>query len=254
VVAAPRAPIATALSRSVMATTRAAVATWSALVVARARGRQSTPMKPIASLASVGACVILLGGVAPARAESPPAERTWSVPLEACQEPTAVSTTASGHAVLVLPHFGAQELQYSISFGGFAGVETAAHIHGPAARGQVGPILFTLPAGSPKSGSFAVTPEVLSALVGGQLYIDIHSSTYPDGELRGQIDDSGSACPPPVDAGVDGGLICDGGWVPSADANEGSGSGSDGCAAGGGRGSLALVAAIGALLVRRRRR
>jgi hypothetical protein len=36
-VAARVLPIATALSRSVMATTRAAVATWSALVVARAR-------------------------------------------------------------------------------------------------------------------------------------------------------------------------------------------------------------------------
>ena len=212
-------------------------------------------MQPIVRLASVGVCVILLGASA-ARAESPPPERTWSVPLEACQEPTAVSTTASGHAVLVLPYAGAQELQYSISFGGFAGVETAAHIHGPAARGQVGPILFTLPAGSPKSGSVAVTPEVLSALVGGQLYIDIHSSTYPDGELRGQIDDGGSACPPPVDAGVDGGLICDGGWTPGADANEGSGSGSDGCAAGGGGaggGALALAAALGALLARRRR-
>lgn len=213
-------------------------------------------MKPIVRLASVGAWVVLVGVAAPARAESPPAERTWSVPLEACQEPTAVSTTASGNAVLVLPYFGAQELQYSISFGGFAGAETEAHIHGPAARGEVGPILFTLPVGSPKSGSLVVTSEVLSALVGGRLYIDIHSSTYPDGELRGQIDDGGSACPPPVDAGADGGLICDGGWTPEADANEGSGSGSDGCAAGGGGGggALALVAALGALLARRRRR
>ena len=210
-------------------------------------------MKPIASLVSVGVCVILLGAGA-ARAESPPSERTWSVPLEACQEPTAVSTTASGHAVIRQQLFGGQAVDYSISFGGFAGAETAAHIHGPAARGQVGPILFTLPAGSPKEGALTLTSEQLAALNAGQLYIDIHSSTYPDGELRGQIDDSGSACPPPVDAGVDGGLLCDGGWIPGADANEGSGSGSDGCAAGGGRGSLALAAAIGALMLARRRR
>lgn len=212
-------------------------------------------MKHLAHVVSVGTCVVLLGASSLARAESPPAERTWAIPLEGCQAPTAVSTTASGHAVLVLPYFGAQELQYSISFGGFAGVETEAHVHGPAPRGQVGPILYTLPAGSPKSGSLALTPDERNALLAGQLYIDIHSSTNPDGELRGQIDDSGSACPPPVDAGVDGGLLCDGGWMPSADANEGSGSGSDGCAAGGGGGgSLALVGAIGALLARRRRR
>jgi uncharacterized protein (TIGR03382 family) len=44
-------------------------------------------------------------------------------------------------------------------------------------------------------------------------------------------------------------------WLDArADANEGSGTGSDGCAAGGGGGSLALVAAIGALVARRRRR
>lgn len=213
-------------------------------------------MQPIVRLASIGAWVVLVGVAAPARAESPPSERTWSVTLEGCQEPSAVSTTASGHAVIRQQLFGGQEVQYSISFGGFAGAETAAHLHGPAARGQVGPILATLPAGSPKEGTLSLTAEQLNALNAGQLYIDIHSSTYPDGELRGQIDDSGSACPPPVDAGVDGGLICDGGWTPGADANEGSGSGGDGCAAGGGGaggGALTLVAALGALLARRRR-
>jgi hypothetical protein len=146
-----------------------------------------------------------LGGVAPARAESPPAERTWSVPLEACQEPTAVSTTASGHAVLVLPHFGAQELQYSISFGGFAGVETAAHIHGPAARGQVGPILFTLPAGSPKEGQ---SDRRRAERAGRRApYIDIPVDLprrRAAGDRRRRLE-----CALPVDAGVDG-ARCDG--------------------------------------------
>ena len=207
-------------------------------------------MKPILSVACVGVALLLGGGGA--RAESPPSERTWAVRLEGCQEPDAVATPASGHAVIRQPLFGGTTLQYSISFGGFAGAETAAHIHGPAARGEVGPILYTLPAGSPKEGELTLTGDEMSALFAGRLYIDIHSSTYPDGELRGQIDEAGSACPPPVDAGLDGGLICDGGWMPGADANEGSGTGSDGCAAGGGGGSLVLVVAIGALVARRR--
>jgi hypothetical protein len=48
-------------------------------------------------------------------------------------------------------------LKYNISFTGLTSPETLAHIHGPAAVGVAGPIMFTLPLGSPISGSFATS-------------------------------------------------------------------------------------------------
>ena len=88
--------------------------------------------------------------------------------------------------------------------------ETSAHIHGPADPGQNGGILFDLDT-SPKQtdGSFewqftnvgAVTvPQIIGALKTGRLYINIHSSRYPAGEIRGHfglINGSQTFTPPP---------------------------------------------------------
>ena len=63
-----------------------------------------------------------------------------------------------------------------------------AHIHeGP--RGENGPVLFAFddPA-SPFSQSFPATEENVAALLGGNLYVNIHSEANPAGEVRGQID------------------------------------------------------------------
>jgi uncharacterized repeat protein (TIGR02543 family) len=70
--------------------------------------------------------------------------------------------------------------------------ETEAHLHGPAARGANGPVLFSLPLGSPKSGSVILDAAQEAMLLAGQLYVDIHSVEYPDGHLRGQVDDLGA--------------------------------------------------------------
>ena len=75
--------------------------------------------------------------------------------------------------------------------------ETSAHIHGPADPGQNGGILFDLDT-SPRQadGSFVwqfanvgatTVPQIISALKTGRLYINIHSSRYPAGEIRGHF-------------------------------------------------------------------
>lgn len=89
--------------------------------------------------------------------------------------------------------------------------ETSAHIHGPADPGTNGGILFDLDT-SPKQadGSYlwqfanvgAVTvPQIVTALKTGRLYINIHSSRYPAGEIRGHfglINGSQTFTPPPA--------------------------------------------------------
>jgi hypothetical protein len=68
---------------------------------------------------------------------------------------------------------------------------TAAHIH-LAPVGVNGPIQITL-TGFPNSasggyaGSFAVTPTDVANLRSGNWYFNVHTNTFPSGEIRGQI-------------------------------------------------------------------
>jgi hypothetical protein len=72
---------------------------------------------------------------------------------------------------------------------------TEVHFH-EGSLGKVGPILFDFP----KSGfqvynagefdancNWRPNPSALKALKNGTVYVDIHTTKYPDGEIRGQI-------------------------------------------------------------------
>jgi hypothetical protein len=82
-------------------------------------------------------------------------------------------------------------LVYDIAFGDLTTSETVRHIH-RAAPGVAGPVVFDLPAGSPKTGNVTLTPDDAADLLGGRLYVNIHSGTYPGGEIRGQIIPTGA--------------------------------------------------------------
>ncbi|MGH9361788.1 MAG: CHRD domain-containing protein, partial [Thermoanaerobaculia bacterium] len=81
---------------------------------------------------------------------------------------------------------GTKELSYRIEFSGLSSAETMAHIHiGPP--GEAGPPMTPLPAGSPKTGKVTLTPDQETALLAGNLYVNVHSADHPGGEIRGQI-------------------------------------------------------------------
>lgn len=105
--------------------------------------------------------------------------------------PTPVPNT--GYASLFLSEDETQ-VSYFIEYEPFAN-ETAAHFH-MAAPGQNGPVIFPLPAGSPKIGVWNVTPEDVAALYAGMVYVNIHTSDYPGGAIRGNIE----FCAVPVEA------------------------------------------------------
>jgi hypothetical protein len=67
---------------------------------------------------------------------------------------------------------------------------TSAHIH-TGASGTNGPMVYTFPSvTSPINGSTTLTSDQVMDLLAGRLYIDIHSTACPNGEVRGQIESS----------------------------------------------------------------
>lgn len=77
-------------------------------------------------------------------------------------------------------------LNYNIVFSGLVAPENNAHLHA-AAPGVPGPIRVPLPLGSPKIGSATLTASQETELLANLFYVNIHSNTFPAGEIRGQM-------------------------------------------------------------------
>lgn len=105
-------------------------------------------------------------------------------------EAQAVVTPATGIAAFVLspsdPLTTTRKLTYSIAYTGTLGPENAAHIH-KGAPGVAGPPIIPLPLGNPISGTLSLSGENVTDLLAGLLYVNIHTTANPNGEIRGQI-------------------------------------------------------------------
>jgi hypothetical protein len=131
-------------------------------------------------LTAVTAIVFVFGFIGPASAQD------YSAALDGLQEVPPNASPASGSGLFNLD--GDNVLTYNISFSGLVAPETGAHIHGPGSEGVNAPVVFSLPAGSPKIGFVGpLTAAQAADLNAGLYYVNIHSSTYPGGEIRGQI-------------------------------------------------------------------
>jgi uncharacterized repeat protein (TIGR01451 family) len=112
--------------------------------------------------------------------------------LNGAQETPPNNSTATGTATLLLSP-DEQTARVSLNFGGLTSAQTNAHIHGPAAPGVAGNILFPLPNGSFSDFLIALSATDVQNLKSGQLYINVHSSNFLNGEIRGQFGASASA-------------------------------------------------------------
>lgn len=115
-----------------------------------------------------------------------------------------VTTTAKGMATFESA-MGGKELQYKLTVEDIENV-TAAHIH-IGKKGKNGPPVAGLFAGPKKEGKFSgmlgegtitdkdlvgpmagkTVKDLIKALRSGELYVNVHTDKYPDGELRGRI-------------------------------------------------------------------
>jgi len=107
------------------------------------------------------------------------------------QEVPAVSSTASAQ---LTGQFNTEknELTYVINWTGLSGEATAIHFHGPAAAGEVAdPVealtISTNGTAGVASGTIIVPDSLESNVINGKWYYNIHTATYPDGEIRGQV-------------------------------------------------------------------
>jgi uncharacterized repeat protein (TIGR01451 family) len=116
----------------------------------------------------------------------------FTASLNGAQETPPNNSTALGTATVLLSP-DEKTARVSLNFGGLSSAETAAHIHGPAAPGVVGNVLFPLPNGS--FSDFLISPSTTDVqnLKNGQLYINVHSSNFLNGEIRGQFGSSSGA-------------------------------------------------------------
>jgi uncharacterized repeat protein (TIGR01451 family) len=112
--------------------------------------------------------------------------------LTGAQETPPNNSTAVGRASLLLSP-DEKTARVSLVFSGLSSAQTDAHIHGPATLGVSAPPVFPLPLGQLSDFSITLTPSQVQDLKNGLFYINVHSSNFPTGEIRGQFASSLSA-------------------------------------------------------------
>ncbi len=112
--------------------------------------------------------------------------------LTGAQETPPNNSTAVGRASLVLSP-DEKTARVSLTFTGLSSGQTDAHIHGPAVPGVSAPPVFPLPLGQLSDFSITLTPVQVQDLKNGLFYVNVHSSNFPTGEIRGQFGSSLSA-------------------------------------------------------------
>ena len=136
---------------------------------------------------------------APARAST----ITWEVTLAGSNEVPPNGSPATGHGTFVFDDLGTaadadDTLSALVTFSSLVAPATAAHIHGPAGPGanaavRIGFTGFPNTTSGSYSNVFLVSGAIGGAaafeanLFAGLTYVNIHSSVFPGGEIRGQL-------------------------------------------------------------------
>lgn len=115
--------------------------------------------------------------------------------LEGAQAtPTAVPTISGGAVSCAVDFTGAQPtLVWNVRWDPLSGPVTGLHFHGPAPAGVDGGVLVDIGSitglNTPSTLSTAQVIDTMTALTltNGNAYVNVHTTQYPNGEIRGQV-------------------------------------------------------------------
>ena len=127
-------------------------------------------------------------GFALAAAPAMAATEKFTADLTATAVVPPTASTASGTADVTFDT-ASKMLTWTVTYKGLTGKPTAAHFHGPAAvDANAGPVVgLTGSLDSPIKGTFTLSDKQASELEAGMWYLNVHTSKYADGEIRGQV-------------------------------------------------------------------
>jgi hypothetical protein len=140
-------------------------------------------MKPIFRVASAFAVML-------AATNAVAATHTFSANLTGAQEVPPTGSPATGQCTVTLDDVTGA-VTVSGTFAGLSTPASAAHIHGLAGPGVPAGVLIPLTVPSATSGSITgggtLTGANIAGMIAGQTYVNVHSTMFSGGEIRGQI-------------------------------------------------------------------
>ena len=103
-------------------------------------------------------------------------------------------------------------LSWEVTWSGLSGTATSMHFHGPALPNQNAGVRVALGIGSnPSIGSAIISDDFETELLSNLWYVNLHTSEFGGGEIRGQI--NVSAVPIPAAVWLFGSALAGLGWM-----------------------------------------
>ncbi len=119
------------------------------------------------------------------------APMSWTVKLTGAEQVPPVDTKGSGSAALTYDP-ATRVVTWDITYSGLSSAVTMAHFHGPAAAGKNAGVRVWIskkgePVSSPIKGQATLSEDDAKEFMGGDMYINVHTTDHPGGEIRGQV-------------------------------------------------------------------
>lgn len=109
--------------------------------------------------------------------------------LTAAKEVPAPTGSPTGTGTFTGTVNAKRVLHWKLTFRGLTSAPAGAHIH-IGGKGRTGPVAIVLCGAtcrSPKTGTVTLTVAQAKSIKAGGAYVNVHTTTNPSGEIRGQI-------------------------------------------------------------------